>query len=158
MTTAEADAKFESHLFGMREEREQGLKRTILYLDDDAACLQIFMELIGGHFEVRTAQTLSEARALLAACPAEIVISDKLMPEIDGTKFLCEVAEKYPASCRMLLTGTVTLGNVIQQIGNGVVQFFLTKPWTEQEMRAVLERAEAYLDAPERTKRAFHGS
>lgn len=131
----------------MRGEREESVERTILYLDDEAACLQIFLDLLGEHYEVQTARTLAEARALLAERPAEIVISDQLMPEIEGTEFLREVSEKYPASCRMLLTGTVTLGNVIQQIGNGVVQFFLTKPWTEQEMRAVLERASAHLQS-----------
>ncbi|MBC7930533.1 MAG: response regulator [Rubrivivax sp.] len=128
------------------------MKRTILYLDDEAACLQIFLDLLGEHYEVQTARTLAEARALLAARPAEVVISDQLMPDIEGTEFLREVAEKYPASRRVLLTGTVTLGNVIQQVGNGVVQFFLMKPWTEQEMQAVLERAGAYLEPSARSR------
>ena len=121
------------------------MKRTIVYLDDEAACLKIFLDSLGRYFDVRTAQTLSEARALLAERPAEIVISDQLMPEIDGTEFLREVAEKYPASCRVLLTGKVMASDVIQQIANGIVQIFVTKPWTEQEMRTVLERASAYL-------------
>lgn len=134
------------------------MKRTILYLDDEPACLQVFLNLLGGHFEVRTAQTPAEARALLAERPAEIVISDQLMPGIAGTEFLREVAEQYPASCRVLLTGTITVGNVIQQIGSGVVQFFLTKPWTEQEMRAALERADAYLESAARGGAILHGS
>ena len=132
------------------------MTRTILYLDDEAACLQLFVDLLGGHFEVRTAHTLAEARALLAERPAEIVISDQLMPGIDGTEFLREVAEKYPASCRVLLTGTVTFGNVMHQLGNGTVQFFLTKPWSEQEMRALLERAGAQLEASARSRTIAH--
>jgi DNA-binding NtrC family response regulator len=136
----------------------QGVKRSILYLDDEPACLQVFLDLLGGHYEVRTAQTPAEARALLAAAPAEIVISDQLMLDIDGTEFLREVAEQYPASCRVLLTGTVTVGSVIQQIGSGVVQFFLTKPWTEQEMRAALERADAYLASSALDGTVLHGS
>jgi DNA-binding NtrC family response regulator len=131
------------------------LKRTILYLDDDAACLQIFLDFIGPDYDVQTARTLAEARARLAERPAEIVISDQSMPEVDGTEFLLEVAEKYPASCRVLLTGTVTVGGVMHQLGTGVVQLFLTKPWTEREMRAVLERADVYLEA---SQGAFHGN
>ena len=129
------------------------MKRAILYLDDEAACLQVFPDLIGPDYEVRTALTPAEARALLAGRPAEIVISDQLMPDVDGTEFLREVAEKYPASCRVLLTGAVTAGDVIQQIGDGVVQFFLTKPWTEAEVREVLERAGAYLESPRRVRK-----
>jgi DNA-binding NtrC family response regulator len=127
-------------------------------LDDEPACLQVFLDLLGGHYEVRTAQTPAEARALLAEGPAEIIISDQLMPEIYGTEFLREVAEQYPASCRVLLTGTVTLGSIIEQVGSGVVQFFLTKPWTEQEMRAALERADAYLESSARGGAVLHGS
>lgn len=123
------------------------MKRTILYLDDEAACLQLFLDLIGAHYEVRTARTLAEARARLAERPADIVICDQLMPEINGTEFLREVADKYPAGCRVLLTGTVTVGNVIQQIGDGVVQFFLTKPWAERDIREMLERAGACLES-----------
>lgn len=123
------------------------MKRSILYLDDEAECLKIFLALLGEQFEVRTAQTLSQARALLAEHPAEIVISDQLMPEINGTEFLREVAEKYPASCRVLLTGALPCGDLIPQIGSGLVQFFLMKPWTIQEMRALLERADAYLNS-----------
>ncbi len=123
------------------------MKRSILYLDDEAECLNIFLALLGGQFEVRTARTLSEARVLLASRPAEIVISDQLMPEIKGTEFLREVAEKYPASGRVLLTGAFPCGDLIHQIGSGLVQFFLMKPWTTQEMRGMLERADAYLNS-----------
>ena len=135
-----------------RELREQGVKRSILYLDDEPACLQIFLDLLGADYDVRTARTLAEARALLAERSAELIISDELMPEIDGTEFLREVAGMYPASCRVLLTGATTVGDVIQQIGSGVVHFFLTKPWSEEEMREMLERAGAYLESPNRSR------
>lgn len=131
------------------------VKRSILYLDDEAACLKLFVALLGESYEVRTALTLAQARAALAECPAEIVISDQLMPEIDGIEFLREVAAKYPASCRVLLTGTITLGHIMPEIGNGLIQFFLTKPWTGRDMREVLERAGAYLNSAERKKTVF---
>lgn len=130
-------------------------KRRILYLDDEAACLRLFAGLLGESNKVRTAQTLAQARAMLAERPAEIVISDQLIPEIEGIEFLREVAAKYPASCRVLLTGTVTLGHVMPEIGNGLIHYFLTKPWTEREMHEVLERADAYLDSAERKKTVF---
>lgn len=131
------------------------MKRSLLYLDDEAACLDLFLRSLGEHYEVRTAETPAAARALLAERPAEIIISDKLMPDMDGTEFLREVAEKYPASCRVLLTGAVAVGGVLPQISNGIVQFFLTKPWTRQEMASLLERAGAHLDARARGRMVF---
>ena len=117
------------------------LKRTILYIDDEVGCLNLFQEVFGGEYDVRTATTLSEASLLLSEGPADVVISDQLMPDIDGTEFLREVAEHYPASRRVLLTGGVTVGHVLGEVSTGVVQFFVRKPWTEAEMRETLERA-----------------
>ena len=117
--------------------------RTIFYIDDEVGCLNLFQEVFGSEYDVRTATTLSEARLLLAEEPADVVISDQLMPDVDGTEFLREVAENYPESRRVLLTGGVTVGHVFGEVSAGVVQFFVPKPWTEVEMRETLERADA---------------
>ena len=122
------------------------MKRSILYLDDEAACLNIFKATFGMNYDVRTAATLQEARRLLSERPADVVISDQLMPGIDGTEFLREVAENYPASRRVLLTGGVTVGHVLGEVSTGVVQFFVRKPWTEAEMGETLERADMALE------------
>jgi DNA-binding NtrC family response regulator len=117
------------------------LKPTILYIDDEAGCLSLFQEIFGGEYEVRTVTTLSEARRLLAEHPADIIISDQSMPEIKGTDFLIEVATTQPSSYRVLLTGNITVGDAITEIGAGIVHIFITKPWTAENMRRALWRA-----------------
>lgn len=117
------------------------MKRSILYLDDEVACIDVFQEMFGDDFDVRTAATLSDARRAMHDRAADIVISDRRMPEIDGTEFLREVSELYPASYRVMLTGSATLGDLIHEISDGVVNLFVAKPWTEQSMRGILERA-----------------
>ncbi|MBD0326493.1 MAG: response regulator [Pyrinomonadaceae bacterium] len=122
------------------------MKRSIFYFDDEAGCLTVFQEMFDGEYDVRTATTLSEARRVLAERPADIVITDQLMPEISGTEFLCEVAGAHPSSYRMMLTGSMLVGEALPEIGSGIVQFFVTKPWKESNMREVLERAKLRLD------------
>ncbi len=122
------------------------MRRSIFYLDDEAACGSMFQSAFGGDYDVRTATTLAEARLMLSADPADVVISDQLMPDIKGTDFLREVSEKYPASCRVLLTGGVMVGHVIGEVSAGVVQFFVAKPWTLADMQETLERAGVALD------------
>jgi DNA-binding NtrC family response regulator len=117
------------------------LRRSILYFDDDPACLEVFGETFGDDYDVRTESTLAGARRALAERPAEIVVSDQLMPEIDGKEFLREVAASHPSSYRVLLTGALTVGSVLGEVGAGVVHAFVAKPWTFEEMRRVLERA-----------------
>jgi DNA-binding NtrC family response regulator len=92
-------------------------------------------------YEVRTALTLSEARRLLVEHPADIVISDQSMPDIKGTDFLIEVAATQPSSYRVLLTGHIMVGDALTEIGAGIVHTFITKPWTEEDMRKALGRA-----------------
>jgi DNA-binding NtrC family response regulator len=123
------------------------VKRTILYIDDEVECLNIFEEMFGDEYDVRTAATLEDARRMLAERPADIVISDQSMPEIKGTDFLAEVAATYPSSYRVLLTGSVHLFGVMREVGAGLVQLFVPKPWMAEEMSRILERAGAHFES-----------
>ncbi|MCA1634813.1 MAG: response regulator [Acidobacteria bacterium] len=122
------------------------MPHTIFYFDDDAAQLEVFREMLGESYDVHVATTVAEARRVLAECDFDIIISDHKMPEIDGTEFLLEAAAVCPSSFRMLLTGAITVGEVLPQVGAGVVHLFMPKPWSEHEMREALERAVASLD------------
>ncbi|MDQ3818137.1 MAG: response regulator [Acidobacteriota bacterium] len=116
-------------------------KASILYFDDEVACLEVFRQMFYEEYDVRTVSTLRDARAALAEGEIDIVIIDQQMPEIDGLTFLREVASTRPESFRMMLTGSIGLGHVIREISTGVIHLFLTKPWAEPNMRRVLERA-----------------
>lgn len=114
---------------------------SILYFDDEAACLDIFKEMFGAGCEVRTAQTLKEARSALDEMAFDLVFSDYSMPEITGLTFLQEVAAAQPGSYRVMLTGALCVGGVIAELSRGVIHLFLKKPWSEQDVRTALELA-----------------
>ena len=116
-------------------------KFSILYFDDEEACLDIFQQFFEDEYEVRTVSTLAEARAALCEGHFDIIISDQLMPEIGGLAFLREVARNQPEAFRIMLTGSTSLSQVIVEVGVGIIQLFITKPWVEPGMRQVLERA-----------------
>jgi DNA-binding NtrC family response regulator len=117
------------------------VKLSVLYLDDEPACLGVFYETFRREYDVRTAAGAAEARRMLAERPADIIISDQVMPETSGKEFLREVAALYPSSYRVLLTGALTVGHALEEVGAGVVHAFAVKPWTAEEMQRVLERA-----------------
>lgn len=114
---------------------------TIFYLDDETSCLDVFQKMFGHEYDIRTATSAAQARSALAARAADIVISDQNMPDCEGLNFLREVASAYPGSCRALLSGNVRAGDIFGQIGNGVVDVFIAKPWTPESMGQALERA-----------------
>ena len=121
-------------------------KRSILYLDDETALLDIFREMFSNTYEVFIASTVEEAHEILSTHGAVIIIIDQSMPGITGTEFLCEVAQQCPQSFRIMLTGKMLIGEAIPEIASGVVHLFITKPWTEVEMRRMLERASLNFD------------
>src|SRR3982751_5650145 len=115
------------------------MKPSVFYFDDEVMLLDIFQQMFGDDYEVRTVFTLSEARRMLSACP-NIIISDWSMPEISGVDFLREVAKTCPDAFRIMLTGYGNVGDMIDEIRSGVVQLFIPKPWDELKMRQALER------------------
>jgi CheY-like chemotaxis protein len=50
-------------------------RRSIFYLDDDPAQLEVFSEMFGPDYDVRTSTSLDALRAL-AECSADLIISD----------------------------------------------------------------------------------
>lgn len=123
---------------------------SILYFDDEAICLDIFRQMFGTECEVRTAQTLGEARRALADTTFDLVFSDYWMPETDGSAFLREVAAAQPDSYRVMLTGALGVGGVIAELSRGVIHLFLKKPWSEADVRTALELAGVFKALPMR--------
>ncbi|HEY0406665.1 MAG TPA: response regulator [Pyrinomonadaceae bacterium] len=121
-------------------------RRSILYLDDEQRLLDIFREMFSDRYKVYTANTLAQARAVLAEHAVDIIISDQVMPEIEGSEFLREVAASYPDSFRIMLTGQAGIGSMLAEISSGIIQLFVVKPWREDYLRPVLERARASLE------------
>lgn len=115
---------------------------SVLYFDDEASCLDVFKQMFGDRYEIRTALTLKEARRALAEVSFDVVISDYLMTETDGLAFLQEVAASNPGNYRVMLTGTLGVGSMIYELGSGVVHHFLSKPWNDASIHAAFELAE----------------
>jgi DNA-binding NtrC family response regulator len=127
---------------------------VIFYFDDDATQLEVFQKMFGERYEVLTATTVAEARRVLAEHEPDIIISDQKMPEIDGTEFLREAAAALPDSFRVLLTGAITVGEVLPQVSSGIVHLFAPKPWSEEGLSVALERAAASLEVGRHGRKA----
>jgi DNA-binding NtrC family response regulator len=122
------------------------VKWSIFYLDDEELLLRLFEEMFGHLYDIRTSSSPTEARRMLANCDANIIISDQKMPGLEGTDFLREAARACPRSYRILLTGQTAMIQVVTELTTGIVQHFMVKPWTEEEMLEALKRAIATIE------------
>jgi len=68
----------------------------------------------------------------------DLVISDYLMPEMDGISFLAEVKKKFPLVPRILLTGYADKENAIKAINNVGLYQYIEKPWDNDDLRLII--------------------
>ena len=77
------------------------MKQTVLVVDDDPLILRVVATVLDlEEFEVITATTAREALDLLASARPHLVVSDIMMPEMDGFE-LCQHIREDPATAKL---------------------------------------------------------
>jgi PAS domain S-box-containing protein len=100
----------------------------VLYVDDEPDLLalgKIFLEQ-EGRFTVTTSTSASESLASPALLTYDVIVSDYLMPEMNGIAFLKEVRKRSGGLPFILFTGRGREEVVIEAINNGA-DFYLQK-------------------------------
>ncbi len=80
----------------------------ILIVDDEESIRQFVsraLQLSGHGFTVDTAEDGLQALEALAAAPYELLVTDIVMPGLDGIELALKVAKDHPATAIMLMTG-----------------------------------------------------
>ena len=76
----------------------------------------------------------------------EVLISDVLMPRLDGLGLLEAVRERYPAIPVIMLTGVQDVTTPVQAFRLGAIDY-LQKPFQSEELRAAIDNALASREA-----------
>ena len=71
----------------------------------------------------------------------DLVISDYLMPEMDGITFLSHVKRLFPIVPRVLLTGYADKESAIQAINKVGLYQYVEKPWNNDDLRLIIHNA-----------------
>ncbi|BFM05483.1 HD domain-containing phosphohydrolase [Halioxenophilus aromaticivorans] len=114
----------------------------ILIVDDEKMVLDGLKDVLRKHYNVHTALSAKDAITLLEQSgPYAVVISDMIMPDIDGAQFLTEVRERFPHSVRILLTGQANAEESARAVNDGGVYRFLMKPCDTDKLLDILADA-----------------
>jgi len=90
-------------------------------------------------WDMRFATDGHEALKMLAESPADVVVSDMRMPQMNGAQLLNEVMRLYPKAVRVILSGFSDQEMIMQCVG-GTHQF-LSKPCDGETLRNIVGRA-----------------
>lgn len=116
-------------------------KIRILYIDDEKANLTNFKFLFQDDYEIYTALSAKEGLEILESVEVQIVISDQRMPNMSGVELLARISKLYPEVIRILLTAYTNTNDILDAINIGQVYQYITKPFQEQLLSDVLNKA-----------------
>lgn len=119
------------------------MERTlnILVVDDEKIVLEsIRKHLKKDDFAVHTVPSAQAALELLESTPMDIVLTDLMMPEIDGLELMKEIRKRWPRVPVIMITGYATINTALQATQLGAFDY-IAKPFTKTELKSVLNRA-----------------
>lgn len=86
----------------------------------------------------------------------DLVVSDFLMPDMDGLKFLAEVKRMHPDTTRILLTGYADKENAIKAINEIGLYQYVEKPWDNDQLKLIIHNGLAQKTLKETLSEKIH--
>ncbi len=114
----------------------------ILFVDDEKNILKALRRtLLDEDWDCQFALGPREALELLAEETFDLVVSDVMMPDMDGVALLSRVKQEYPGAVRIFLTGFAKKEVVTKALAEGCAQQILPKPWDDEVLKQSIRDA-----------------
>jgi DNA-binding NtrC family response regulator len=121
-------------------------KIKILLVDDEENVRNALKRVLKREgYEVYSAGGGAEALSHLQQICPDVIISDFLMPDMNGIEFLKKTREVLPEIIRIILTAHADLQIALQAINDAGVYRLLTKPWDDAELKIMLNQINAHI-------------
>ncbi len=111
-------------------------KQTIVIVDDEEMVLTSLSAFLSleTDYQIKTFTSAKKALEFIKKNDVGLVVSDYLMPEMDGIAFLAKVKEIKPQVPRVILTGYADKENAIKAINDVGLFQYIEKPWDNEDI------------------------
>ena len=116
---------------------------SILLVDDEEmviTSIRAFLQL-ETEYEVHGMTSPEEAARLMETHPVDAIVTDYLMPKMNGIQLLARAKQLQPEAARVLLTGHADKQSAIQAINDIGLYQYLEKPWDNSQLLLVIQSA-----------------
>ncbi|OQY31332.1 MAG: hypothetical protein B6243_08630 [Anaerolineaceae bacterium 4572_5.2] len=128
------------------------LESDILIVDDEIRLVNNLQTLLGWEgYQTRRAVNGREAIDLIEAQPPSLIISDIMMPKVDGYQLLAYIKEKFPHIPVIVVTGFGSIDSAIKAMQMGASDYIL-KPFDHGLIIETVARA------AEESRRNWHAA
>ena len=107
----------------------------IVVLDDEKMVTSAFKALlkVEGFTDAEFFNKPKEAIEYLKTAKPDLIISDFMMPDMNGLEFLTKAKKLHPECSMILLTGYADKENAIKAINDIGLYKYIEKPWNNDE-------------------------
>ncbi len=125
----------------MRGQDQPQKQRTLLFVDDEPVVLDSARKLLRKDLlTVETAASAAEGLTRLERGGVDLVLTDLMMPVMDGLQLLEVIKQRWPALPVVMVTGYATISTAMQAMKMGAFDY-VAKPFTRAELRGIVQRA-----------------
>ena len=96
------------------------------------------------HFNIHTSTSPLQALERAKQVSFDVVISDYLMPEMDGLEFLDAFRRLQPDALRILISGHADKEVLIKAINDAEIYGYIEKPWSQYVLKNTVSQGVAY--------------
>jgi len=124
------------------------MKHVVLFVDDNPVVLRTLCELFSAEpYSLFSAKTGEEALQLIkeGLRPA-VIVSDQMMPGMDGCEFFAKSRKVYPDAARIMLTAYSDFEAAMDAINKCGLYRFLLKPWDGVDLKQTVHDAVSHHD------------
>jgi putative two-component system response regulator len=116
---------------------------SIVIVDDEEMVLTSLSSFLGleTDYEVQTFLQAKKALDHIRENDIDLILSDFLMPEMDGIEFLKAARDIRPGTPRIILTGYADKENAIKGVNEARLFQYVEKPWNNDDLLIVLRSA-----------------
>lgn len=116
---------------------------TIVIVDDEEMVLTSLSSFLGleTEYTVHTFTEPKKALEFIRSRDIDLVLSDFLMPEMDGIAFLKSARDIRPDAPRIILTGYADKENAIKGVNEAKLFQYVEKPWNNDDLLLILRNA-----------------
>jgi len=116
-------------------------KARILIVDDEETTRELFAELLQRWgYDVDQTADGHEALKIAAETHPDVIISDLVMPKLDGLSLVRALREEQPDTPVVIITGKGTIDAAVEAVREGVFDF-VEKPLDPARLKIILQRA-----------------
>jgi CheY-like chemotaxis protein len=108
-------------------------KKRILIVDDERSMRQLVAEVLGSqNYNITMADNGVEAIQQIDKAVYDLIITDYMMPEMDGLELTCKIKARYPLMPVLVVTGEAPVQDLLE---NGAAACIM-KPFDIFELRS----------------------